>query len=182
MDAYSLDWGAIATFSGAIVALYISRQWRYEKRSELLANKAQIIIGEKERLITLFNRYVRQIVYCINDQYLERDRYRELDRLDDKYHDLKRLILEIDETYNLLYKYRITDKDTKIAYEKYKEFSKRFDDLYGYKKISSKLRQSEIRDKDNFYKSIGEINDDFDKLINLIEADLINYIFHNKSA
>jgi len=182
MDAYSLDWGAIATFSGAIVALYISRQWRYEKRSELLANKAQIIIDKKERLISLFHRYVKQIVYCINDEYLERDRYRQLDRLDDGYHYLKRLNLEIDETYNLIYKYRIKDKDTKIAYEQYKEFSKKFDDLYGYRKISSKLRQGEIRDKDNFYKSISEINDEFDKLFNLIEADLINYIFHNKSA
>ncbi len=182
MEIYSLDWGAIATFTGAGVALYISKEWRYEKRSELLANKAQIIIDKKERLIDQFNRYIKQIILCINDQYLEMDRYRELDRLEDKYYDLKRSNSIIDETYNLIYKYRIKDKDTKIAYEKYKEFSKKFDTLYGYREVSTNLRQGKIRDKDSIYHSISEIHNEFDQLIDLIESDLINYIFHNKNA
>lgn len=57
MGVYSLDWGAIAGFAGAVatigtgaIALYISNQWRKQKGSEVVANEA-------ESLILLLNEY-----------------------------------------------------------------------------------------------------------------------------
>ena len=45
MDVCSLDWGAISTIIGAGIAsataLYISRQWRDQKGSEVIANEAK---------------------------------------------------------------------------------------------------------------------------------------------
>jgi len=46
MDVCSWDWGAIATFTGTGVALYISKEWRNQKGKEVLANEAKSIINE----------------------------------------------------------------------------------------------------------------------------------------
>lgn len=40
MEVCSWDWGAIATFTGGGIALYISWQWRSQKGSEVIANEA----------------------------------------------------------------------------------------------------------------------------------------------
>ena len=51
MDICSWDWGAIgsiagaiATFTGAGVALFISWQWKHQKASEVIANEAKKFI------------------------------------------------------------------------------------------------------------------------------------------
>lgn len=45
MDVCVIDWGAISTIIGAVIAsataLYISRQWRNQKGSEVIANEAK---------------------------------------------------------------------------------------------------------------------------------------------
>lgn len=51
MDICSWDWGAIgsiagaiATFTGAGVALFISWQWKHQKASEVIAND-DVVLG-----------------------------------------------------------------------------------------------------------------------------------------
>lgn len=64
MDIYNWDWGIIAGFINAIatlvtglIALYISSQWKKQKRSEILSNEAAkilVILGDyKDILIYL---------------------------------------------------------------------------------------------------------------------------------
>jgi len=62
MDVCSWDWGAIAGFFGAgatlgtaVIALYISNQWRTQKGSEVIANEAQ-------SLLMLINDYENQCI------------------------------------------------------------------------------------------------------------------------
>lgn len=57
MDACIIDWsalgsmlGAIATFVGAGVALYISYQWKNQKESEVIANEAKEYIYNLNKL------------------------------------------------------------------------------------------------------------------------------------
>ncbi|SEL33849.1 hypothetical protein [Acinetobacter sp. DSM 11652] len=45
MEACSWDWGAIATLIGALVALYISWQWRKQKCNEVIATECREVIG-----------------------------------------------------------------------------------------------------------------------------------------
>lgn len=50
MEVCSWDWGAIATFVGAGVALYISCQWKNQKGSEVIANEAKEYIYNLSKL------------------------------------------------------------------------------------------------------------------------------------
>lgn len=64
MNICDWDWGVIAGFSGAIatlltgfIALYISSQWKQQKRSEILSNEAakilDILEDYREKLVSL---------------------------------------------------------------------------------------------------------------------------------
>lgn len=49
MNFDSWDWGVIATFFTGLIALFISFQWRNQKRSEIMSNEAAkilILLGE----------------------------------------------------------------------------------------------------------------------------------------
>lgn len=50
MEVCSWDWGAISTFIGVFVALYISWQWKNQKESEVIANEAKEYIYNLSKL------------------------------------------------------------------------------------------------------------------------------------
>ena len=51
MEICSWDWGALATFTGAGVALYISWQWKNQKASEVIANESKDIIYSLNEIV-----------------------------------------------------------------------------------------------------------------------------------
>lgn len=61
MDVCSIDWSAIATFVGVVVALYISWQWKRQKGSEVIATEAKNlslnIIAFKQNYIKVYNYF-----------------------------------------------------------------------------------------------------------------------------
>lgn len=65
MDVCSWDWGAIATFIGAGVALFISWQWKQQKASEVIANEAKKYIVNLSILQSLQSE-IHRIIYESN--------------------------------------------------------------------------------------------------------------------
>ncbi|CAM9412198.1 MULTISPECIES: hypothetical protein [Acinetobacter] len=72
MDICSWDWGAIgsiagaiATFTGAGVALFISWQWKHQKASEVIANEAKKFIVNLSILQSLQSE-IHKIIYESN--------------------------------------------------------------------------------------------------------------------
>lgn len=65
MDVCSWDWGAIATFTGAGVALFISWQWKHQKASEVIANEAKKFIVNLSILQSLQSE-IHKIIYESN--------------------------------------------------------------------------------------------------------------------
>ncbi|MDO7470463.1 hypothetical protein Q5X60_16965 [Acinetobacter baumannii] len=65
MSVWSWDWGAIATFTGAGVALFISWQWKHQKASEVIANEAKKFIVNLSKLQSLQSE-IHKIIYESN--------------------------------------------------------------------------------------------------------------------
>lgn len=125
---------------------------------------------------------MKYLFICIGDEYIERDGFVKLDNLRSRYAELTFINFEIDKIYRLIYKYRLKDHNTKKIYEKYESFRKSFNQQYSSKEIAKKIRNNHKIELENFIKEINHELAIYSELVESIEADLIQYIFHNKKA
>lgn len=67
MDIYTLDWGAIATFTGAVVALFISWKWRSQKGSEILSLKCEKVFFDLDTYLAKILEYNIRIIHSLGN-------------------------------------------------------------------------------------------------------------------
>jgi len=138
MDVCNLDWGAIATFTGAGVACFIFYQWKNQKSSEVIANEA------------------KELIYCLNEctnlsRHIE-NKYKtkssHIENLELKYCDK---VIDIEyklETFHNLInaKYNKIDSTLKSLIESYKRADREFNDSVRESSpldnVNDKLRES----------------------------------------
>jgi hypothetical protein len=159
MDVCIIDWsalggilGAIATFGGTVVALYIFKQWRNQKSSEVISKFAQELIIKDMEL----HEYVLEI------------KSKELE-------DLKYKLLNYSNNIKLFIK--LIDNNDNISFlnEVYDNYR---DNLFKYLR-NENFNENEFRKK---YKEVFTKykDEDKDKEVNKYHLLLISYIKYKK--
>lgn len=176
MGVCSWDWGAlgsilgaIATFTGAGVALYISKSWRDQKGSDVLSE-----ISKETYKQILAHRGIQD--------YIDIEIINKLN---------KKSEINIDKFNTYLKESRVTNKKIRKnlaminQYKKlnYLESSIRFLEEYEIEinDVRINILKNEISIKEyEYYKLINDLRIRFDETIDKIKTDLIKYIFHKK--
>lgn len=141
MEVCSIDWGAIATFTGGAIALYISWQWRNQKGSEVIANEANKAFKVLSEI---------EILSLSTLKHFNNDNYKHLvityTEYQDKYEILRDSIL--------LILYVVNDSSLK---DKYSNFNNTYENFS--KVISNKLEYDSFNDSniDELTRNIDDI-------------------------
>jgi hypothetical protein len=181
MNTYCLDWSAIATFIGTIVALFISNQWRKEKGSEVLSEISKQLYKQlsdyckQQEKVNFLNKTY------IFDNLLPNDDIRLPSEIMIISKNLDASHIEIMNSLNMINDYKKNDflsNNINRLDKIYVEMNNTRETLYKTKIFSNEL--NEEQKTQNIYEIEG-LEIEFNSISKKLKKYLVDLVFHKKN-
>lgn len=182
MDVCGWDWGAIATFTGAGIALYISWQWKSQKGSEILSTISKECHSNLNSLKDLAKQTVDSTSYQFSCWIYAEDPTK---HYNNKYQylfdDLNNKMKEIRDSLEVIKTYKKDNNFDQIVnefnwmYESIEKEIKEMTIVIGTVNMANKYKQLDVDEKIKVAKdSIREFNNYIDTVL---KYKLVKYVF-----